>query len=424
MAEVTTPAADTLQRALSPVAPARTAEEERPPEKGIALCLSGGGYRAMLFHVGAIWRLNEAGVLGLLKRVSSVSGGSITAGVLGLHWADLKLSPKSPTAAPDLFDKHFVTPLMNLANRTIDVRSVIFGALLPGKMISDMVADAYDKYLFGKGVFGRDATLQDLPGDSEGPRFVINSTNVQTGSLWRFSKPYMADYQVGTWSKPKVKLSKAVAASSAFPPVLSPCLLDLDVDPDPIPAGEKPPVHHEAPYTHRAVLSDGGVYDNLGLETAYKRYTTLLVSDGGMKMSGDPEPHEDWGLHAKRILDVIDNQVRSLRKHQLIHAFETKDRRGTYWGIATNPADYGLVDDKKQPINPFNCLDGGKPRAELAALAAIPTRLAGMSAGQQQALINWGYIMCDVALRSRTVPADLKAEHGIDITPGKQLPFS
>ena len=38
--------------------------------------------------------------------------------------------------------------------------------------------------------------LQDLPSDKEGPRFVINATNVQSGALWRFSKPYMGDYKV------------------------------------------------------------------------------------------------------------------------------------------------------------------------------------------------------------------------------------
>ena len=47
-------------------------------EAGMALCLSGGGYRAMLFHAGCLWRLNELGLLSSLKRVSSVSGGSIT----------------------------------------------------------------------------------------------------------------------------------------------------------------------------------------------------------------------------------------------------------------------------------------------------------------------------------------------------------
>ncbi len=51
--------------------------------------LSGGGYRAMVFHVGALWRLNEVGLLSKLKRVSSVSGGSITAGSLALAWKNL-----------------------------------------------------------------------------------------------------------------------------------------------------------------------------------------------------------------------------------------------------------------------------------------------------------------------------------------------
>ena len=48
------------------------------PEAGTALCLSGGGYRAMLFHIGAIWRLYYCGQLAGLKRISSVSGGSIS----------------------------------------------------------------------------------------------------------------------------------------------------------------------------------------------------------------------------------------------------------------------------------------------------------------------------------------------------------
>ena len=56
---------------------------------GMALCLSGGGYRAMLYHAGALWRLNDAGLLGDVAFVSSVSGGSITAAYLGLRWSDL-----------------------------------------------------------------------------------------------------------------------------------------------------------------------------------------------------------------------------------------------------------------------------------------------------------------------------------------------
>jgi NTE family protein len=388
-----------------------TSTERTGPEKGIALCLSGGGYRAMLFHVGSLWRLNEAGVLGHIRRLSSVSGGSITAGVLGLAWNELQFEGGSAPQA--LFDAKIVTPLRRLAGRTIDVRSVATGALLPGVTISDRVAAAYDKYLFG----GK--TLQDLPDDvpDKAPRFVINATNVQTGSLWRFSKPYMGDYQVGRWRKPDLRIAVAVAASSAFPPVLSPCVLSMEKDPDPVVAGETTPKYRKLPYTAHVVLSDGGVYDNLGLETAFKRYTTLLVSDGGMKMSPDPDPHEDWGLHSKRVLDLVDNQVRSLRKRQLIDALKSKLRSGAYWGIATHLAKYQLPDD------PFGYLAVDHSWKDTADLAATPTRLAAMESLRQESLINWGYVVCDAALRKHAVDP-LKSDYAIVTKSAAVLPYN
>src|SRR5919198_890036 len=109
----------------------------------------------MLFHLGALWRLNEARLL----------------------------------------------PTLDLGT------------------IGDKVASAYGRRLFDV------RTLQDLP---DRPRFVFCATSLQTGSLWRFSKPYMADYRVGVIPRPQVPLAIAVAASSAFPPFLSPVWLDLD----------------------------------------------------------------------------------------------------------------------------------------------------------------------------------------------------
>ena len=61
-----------------------------PLTDALALCLSGGGYRAMLFHLGTLCYLNDAGYLPKLDRVSSVSGGSITAGLLALRWKQLQ----------------------------------------------------------------------------------------------------------------------------------------------------------------------------------------------------------------------------------------------------------------------------------------------------------------------------------------------
>src|SRR5690606_20283644 len=113
-------------------------------------------------------------------------------------------------------------------------------------------------------------------------------TSVQTGALVRFSKPYLADYKVGRILNPTIPLARAVAASSAFPPVLSPTT--IDVDPEDFEADGKDASLRVPPFTDELVLTDGGVYDNLGLETAWKRYRTVLVSDGGgqMEPQGDP----------------------------------------------------------------------------------------------------------------------------------------
>jgi NTE family protein len=320
-------------------------------EAGTALCLSGGGYRAMLFHLGAIWRLYEAGLLQDIKRISSVSGGSITAGVLGLNWRQLSFDPDKLWSD---FVPFVVSPVRLLADETIDADSIIWGAVLPGR-ISERVAQAYDRILF------KGATLQDLP---DAPRFVINATNV-------------------------VPLAQAVAASSAFPPVLSPLEMRLA-------EGDYTPNSgldlQFKPFTTRVFLTDGGVYDNLGLETAWKKYITILVSDGGGHLQPEAEPKSDWARHSFRILNLIDSQVRALRKRQVISSYRAGTRDGAYWGIRTDVADYQLSD----------ALDCSLDRT--MALAETPTRLKRLAEDLQERLINWGYAVCDAAIRKHVKP--------------------
>jgi NTE family protein len=373
-------------------------ERQAGPQDGIGLCLSGGGYRAMLFHVGVIVRLNEAKLLPKLKRVSSVSGGSITAGVLGLNWSNLNFVDD----LAENLDEQLVSHIRKMAATTIDRGSIVGGILAPGS-ISDRIAAAYDRHLF------HGATLQALPADSAGPRFVINATSVQTGALVRLSRPYVADYKVGMILNPEVPLADAVAASSAFPPFLSP--FTIDVEPSDFADQPRGPLHHE-PYTEELVLSDGGVYDNLGLETVWKRYKSVLVSDGGGQMKPDDDPSTDWARHSKRILDVIDNQVRSLRKRQLILGFinSADPHDGAYWGIRTNIDDYGLPQT-------LPC-----PHGATLTLAETPTRLKRLSTRTQNRLMNWGYAVCDAAIRAHfssalpanfTAPSRFPFDHGV-----------
>lgn len=344
------------------------------PQPGIALCLSGGGYRAMLFHVGALWRLLDAGVLADVDRVSSVSGGSITAATLALAWDELRLGEAD---AEERFRTLVAEPLRALAGKTIDVPAVLWGALVPGRSASGEVARRYAKWLFRGG-----PTLQALPRQ---PRFVINTTNLQSTALWRFSRPYARDYLVGEIENPRIAVAAAVAASSAFPPFLSPARPDL--------GREVFAVHADdcltgAAYRRRPTLSDGGVYDNLGLETAWKRYRTVLVSDGGGKTRPEAKVARDWVRQSYRVMMVIDNQVRSLRKRALIASYVAGARAGAYWGIRTNIANYGLADALPCPLE------------QTEALAQVPTRLAKLDTALQERLINWGFAVCDAALRA------------------------
>jgi NTE family protein len=140
-------------------------------------------------------------------------------------------------------------------------------------------------------------------------------------------KPYMRDYRVGEVKAPTIPLAQAVAASSAFPPILSP--LELRLDPDSFTPNSGDDLQQE-PFTSRVFLSDGGVYDNLGLETAWKRYDTILVCYGGGRIEPEEEPKDDWAQHSYRVLNLIDNQERALRKRQVIASYQAKPTEANF----------------------------------------------------------------------------------------------
>lgn len=339
----------------------------------IGLCLSGGGYRAMLFHVGVLWRLNELGILPTLARISSVSGGSITAGALARSWKRLDFDDLGVARA---FDTEVVQPLCALAGRTIDIPATLWG-MVPFASAGKFVAARYRQHLF------HDTSLRDLPDE---PVFVFNASHLKTGKLFRFTKKYVADWTFGRANDPDVSLALAVAASSAFPPFLSPVRLDLSD------MGFLPEPGAALLDTSRAILSDGGVYDNLGLETIWKRCGVILVSDGGGALSAEGQPSSFWPFQTYRVLNLIDSQVRALRVRQLIGAFADGRRRGVYLGIRTDLASYGVP------------AAATVARDRALGLAATKTRLGAMPRSLIRRLINWGYLVCDSGMRARVRP--------------------
>ena len=242
------------------------AERYRPERErsGTALCLSGGGFRATLFHLGALRRLNETGVLAKLDTVSSVSGGSIMAAMLATRapW------PVSAPIPSDIWERDIAAPVRAFASRNIRMPAILGRWLRPWNT-SAGVRGLLTRYAAGVSP----AKLAALP---ERPRFVFCATDLYHGVNFVFERGRVGDFKLGYLSPPPAEwdVARAVAASSCFPPVFNPLPLD-------IPIASFKRGRGETPADADVRLNDGGLYDNLGLEPVWKDHATVLVSDGG-----------------------------------------------------------------------------------------------------------------------------------------------
>ncbi len=375
--------------------------------KFVGLALSGGGFRAALFHIGGLWRLNEVGWLKRLAEVTSVSGGSITAGYLGLRWKRLTFDANG--VATNFVDD-IVRPLQDFCSRTIDTGSILAGLISPFRSPVDLVASQYKKLLFGE------STLQNLPSDDEGPRFTIYATSLQTGVSVRFSRPELAEYHLGKIESPHISLATAVAASSGFPPILCPVVLKLNPgDWKDWETGAEPDFPDKQRLRSNMLLADGGVYDNLGLERVWDRYAEVLVSDAGAPFSVMKESlwvRLSQLFRAKRAIEIVTEQTRALRKRWLVSDLKGGVVKGTYWGIATHIGDYRLSENGyAAPL----VEDSERTRS----LRRVRTRLNHFSAEEQEMLINWGYALADAAMRRHVL--EKGAEPGRLPFPGRAL---
>ena len=342
-------------------------------EDVIGLCLSGGGYRAMIYHVGALVRLNELGFLPRLKEIASVSGGSITAGMLACAWSNLEFDDRGVAAN---FDDRVAFPLIRFAGVGVDVRAILSG-LFPGRSAADSVAAAYDRHLYSG------ATLQDIP---DAPRFTFMATNLQTCSGCRFAKSYAADYRVGRIDHPRLPLAGVVAASSAFPPFLSPVRLKFDRGTvRPMPGTDL----YRLPFTEEAVLTDGGVYDNLGLERVWKRCRTILVSNAGRNTPEIGLPTGRWTGQIFRTLNLVQQQAENSRKRILFGMNNLGQRKVAFWSIDTPIAAYSVADAPPMTAN------------SAAQAANLRTRLNPFTPAEIELLLQAGYAGADASLRAQ-----------------------
>jgi len=359
----------------------------RSRRQGVALCLSGGGFRASLFHLGALRRLNELGILTApdFKTITSVSGGSITAAALATALARSQNSSPGPIDTAT-WNRDVRDPLREFTKK--DVRTGPFlkrfrpWNLWKTETTVNALAERYEKEL-------TPLRLRQMPAR---PEFLFLATDMAWGVSFAFTRDWMGDYQAGYMEPPRdFPVAQAVAASACFPPLFGPMRLRLD--PAELKQGSAPRGQHRDDCLSDFRLTDGGDYDNMGLEPVWKSHAVVLVSDAGGVFTEESDKGFFWRI--PRYQGIQERQARALRKRWLIASFTQGTLDGAYWGVASAPSQYDAAGHSFSGYS--------KPLAR-DVIAEIRTDLDAFSDAEAAVLENHGYLLADAALR-RHVPA-------------------
>jgi NTE family protein len=284
-------------------------------ENILILAFSGGGTRAAAFSYGVLEFLRNTEVVGpkgnkvrLLDQVfaiTGISGGSFTALAFGLYGDKLF----------DDYEKRFLKRDVQgeITSRTIN--PVYWPSLWSSHWgRSEMAADLYDEILFNGATFG------DLD-RGKGPMIIASATDITTGARLPFTQ---VAFDALCADLSAVRLSRAAAASSAVPVVLTPVTLNnyggtcgyalpawikpfVDAVDPPRPAARATRhVKEESefedgvnrPFIH---VVDGGVSDNLGMRSVLDTVEILEA----LHLIGQPTPLD----HIRKIVIVVVNSI-------------------------------------------------------------------------------------------------------------------
>lgn len=249
----------------------------------IGLALSGGGSRAMAFHLGCLRALHELGILDRVSVLSTVSGGSV---IGALYAATNAPFPEFEAHLRAVLARGLTFPTVRTAFLTGEGIKALACAILLGAAnlifigitwlvwlaACLMPANARPRWrtdnwhlpfrrfasrttIFRKAVdreLFQGRKLSDLRGHA--PLLIINAAELRTGSAFYFSPKKSGSWRLGRLAQPDITLAHAVTASAAYPLLLPALDEDLPFD-----------KRDGARRVERVTLTDGGVYDNLGL---------------------------------------------------------------------------------------------------------------------------------------------------------------
>ncbi|MDR3311838.1 MAG: patatin-like phospholipase family protein [Spirochaetaceae bacterium] len=339
----------------------------------IGIALSGGGIRATIFHLGVFKYLAEKDMLHQITHISSVSGASLCVALLFAH-----NSNKWPT------DKQYLDDVLPRIEKTILKNNIQTAALvrLPfspaywgnkAALIAKMMREKWQ-------VTGG---LQDLP---DTPRWEINCATFETGKNFRFTKERMGDYQIGHVKNPAFPLAEAAAASAGFPILIGPLKFDAR-------KYQWDKEQKETTY----YLWDGGVYDNMGIESLYKpgkglADTDFLVVSNASAPSGYLHRNGlSSAKNLKRLLDITMDQVSGLRSRDIVANVMNQDK-GLYINIGNNAEKIANAEDSKADARTAKELIAACMSAEQAQkVRAYETTLSSPTPENFRLILRHGY---------------------------------
>lgn len=323
--------------------------------KKIGLALSGGGFRAAVFHLGVLRYMAEERLLEQVTQVSTVSGGSLVAGAVfsaaGGRWPSS--SEFLQNVYPSIKDMLVSEDLFSFRALGLD------GILRKNTGIFFRRANVL-AWLIRKR-WNIDLRLSDLP---ETPTWHVNTTCLETGKNWRFTRGFMGDWQFGRHYSPDIAVADAMAASAAVPYVIGALELQLPKDgwwqTDP---ATKAPTRKLEPRYSKVRLWDGGAYENMALEPLYKPVeglqgcNVLVCSDASAPLAapvGILKGLLTGKLASPRLFDIASDQIRSLRSRMLMKATTQREIDGFLLRLGTSARDFakasgdlpGLTDEE------------------------------------------------------------------------------
>lgn len=246
----------------------------------LGLALSGGGFRAVLYHLGVVRFLRDAGLLSRVTQITSVSGGSVLGAHLVLNWDRYCGSDEEFQQVSEEILRLLQMDVRNRIVRRFPLASLAnMGRRLlrlPSRRQytrAGLLEQHYEKYLYG------DTSLFSLP---DRPRLYILATNLSEGAVCAFYRDGLllqrrTPGRYDRFEKVHIGLATvpmAVAASSAFPGFFPPLeLRNWEV-------GAK-----EGEFSRHA-FTDGGIYDNIGLRM-FHHIRRMFINDNAAPEAGD-----------------------------------------------------------------------------------------------------------------------------------------